>query len=82
MLAKTGNGEGMPQCRMEDLRLSEKVLRKAEVVDLSLSNKYDSEEQHSSDVRTRGWISLTEISTVSVRRSINPIGLSRAGGGR
>jgi hypothetical protein len=82
MLAKTGKGEGMPQCRMEDLRLSEKVLRKAEVVDLSLSIKYDSEEQHSSDVRTRGWISLTEISTVSVRRSINPIGLSRAGGGR
>jgi hypothetical protein len=35
MLAKTGKGEGMPQCRMEDLRLSEKVLRKAEVVDLS-----------------------------------------------
>jgi|HubBroStandDraft_6_1064221.scaffolds.fasta_scaffold1529851_2 hypothetical protein len=82
MLAKTGKGEGMPQCRMEDLRLSEKVLRKAEVVDLSLSIKYDSEEQHSSDVRTRGWISLTEISTVSVRRSINPIGLSRVGGGR
>jgi hypothetical protein len=35
MLAKTGKGEGMPQGRMEDLRLSEKVLRKAEVVDLS-----------------------------------------------
>jgi hypothetical protein len=66
---------------MEDLRLSEKVLRKAEVVDLSLSIKYDSEEQHSSDVRTRGWIS-SEISIGSVRRSINPIGLSRAGGGR
>jgi hypothetical protein len=33
MLAKTGKGEGMPQCRMEDLRLSEKVLQKAEVVD-------------------------------------------------
>jgi hypothetical protein len=67
---------------MEDLRLSEKVLRKAEVVDLSLSIKYDSEEQHSSDVRTRGWISLADISTVSVRRAINPIGLRRAGGGR
>ena len=82
MLAKTGKGEDMPKCRMEDLRLSEKVFQKAEVVDLSLSIKYDSEGQHSSDVRTRGWISLTEISTVSVRRSINPISLSRARGGR
>jgi hypothetical protein len=82
MLAKTGKGEGMPQCRMEDLRLSEKVLQNAEIVDLSLSIKYDSEGQHSSDVRTRGSISLTNISTVSVRRAINPIGLCRAGGGR
>jgi len=28
-----GKGEEMPQCRMEDLRLSEKVLQKAEVAD-------------------------------------------------
>jgi hypothetical protein len=36
MLAKTGKGEVMPQCRMKDLRLYEKVLQKAEVVDLFL----------------------------------------------
>jgi hypothetical protein len=67
---------------MEDLRLSEKVLRKAEVVDLFWSIKYDSEGQHGSDARTRGGISLPDISTGSVRRATNPLGLSRAGGGR
>jgi hypothetical protein len=33
MLAKTGKGEDMPHCRMEDLKLSEKVLQKTEAAD-------------------------------------------------
>jgi hypothetical protein len=47
---------------MEDLRMSEKVFQKAEVVDLSLSIKYDSEGLHSSDVRTGGSISSEPVS--------------------